>query len=602
MRLYPLLVALLLSLLGPAFFAALHIYGMPSALRYMPTDSAVTIIVPSMSAAWTVLQPHIVQIDSGSECPKEGESSNEQETGENDQLAQQLQHIRCDLADKGISLQSLARLEEQGIDITRAVAIGFKNIPSLTSEPRGVLAIPITDEGAFRKTISKLRDMQSCELPIEEKQRDCMLITQDSYAILASDRRLLGSVLDWPWTTAAYWWGADSLAAMTSRLRPTEPSLAVVATAMILRPLPTVISLYGNRTTLGATFDMQPPIVSSHLTNFLERDLPAAPSDLDSRFPFLLRLSDPDLATYLDFANSFTPDTSDRVFSELKRTSVSYSALPELLKDSVSLSSFIVLIGDVRQGVPETSLVLSLSAADADNLVLRLQQDNIVRRNCGLVDAIRKSDGSEPGQCSVGGPPLRPKERAAISNGIQSLVGRGMLQTEGELVPIDPARPPREIPASTFATAAYWGCLQAACRDEQKYRFIGVPLTSNDFRWLLPDISPEDRKALEGNRFRLVSYYDVDKQRLWLSLDLEALRKALAQAAAPQPVNGSDAKVFLQFDPAWLWLHGRVSAGDDAKSFIKKYGRNLRNYRNGEVVATPLGPSRGVRIDVRLDN
>jgi hypothetical protein len=107
---------------------------------------------------------------------------------------------------------------------------------------------------------------------------------------------------------------------------------------------------------------------------------------------------------------------------------------------------------------------------------------------------------------------------------------------------------------------------------------------------------------LENNEFRLVSYYETEKQRLWLSLDRDTLRRALAQTAKSDAGAGASSKLAARFDPAWLWLHGRISFGDEAKRYIEKYGRDLRSYRSGQLTAVPLGPNQGLRLHVRLDN
>jgi hypothetical protein len=587
---------LVLCLALPIAVSRYRAPDVPYALQFIPSDATVVVIIPSLTALWNVLQPHLSRMDAGTPCSEDGA------TGDESKVSSQLRDVRCELQKHHLVLRTPSEMTASGVDVKRPIVIGAMiNTTGDLRNPPLVAALPFVDEAKIKQTIRENLKYRPCEE--SEDDKPCVRIVDGGYALIVANRPFADSALKWPDATARFWRTADSLFSMVRFSHAAVSDYTVGVTAMTIQPFPAVLTVYGDALTFGVHLNAQPDIISSNLYRFVTRPAPqATTAPLDGGYPVAVRWSDSDLNRYLGILSRFRPDIFKAVTDTLTGSSVAYRALPQLLKDSTEFTSMTALVADVRRGVPELSLVLSMPPTDADSLVLRLQQENAIQRHCALVSAAsRDLPDAPPVRCT----PRESTDDTAdgdMREWVKKLVRDARLTDE--TLTIDPYRQPSQIEAAAFQSADYAVCLDAArgdCPIERRVRYVAAPTTDNDFRWLLPNnLTENERARLRSGQFRVVSYYEAAERRLWLALDLSTLRKSLALARASRPSGAGGGKVRAQFDPGWLALHGRVSVPEDVRDTVDGFARELRQYRDAWITAAPLEADRGVLIDARF--
>jgi hypothetical protein len=176
-----------------------------------------------------------------------------------------------------------------------------------------------------------------------------------------------------------------------------------------------------------------------------------------------------------------------------------------------------------------------------------------------------------------------------------------MLPDQIELLPFDPGRVAKSIPDTLFAGPLYNTCLAVApCAVPYTGNYVMPPLDDNDFRWVLPNVTADQRNSLLNDEYRLIAYYDRTSGRLWIALDLTALRHVLAGKPQTPTALASVSKLHAVFDPGWLWLNANTMGNKKVRDLVTLPASDARIYRRGEISAAPGAVRKGLRLDAQL--
>ena len=170
---------------------------------------------------------------------------------------------------------------------------------------------------------------------------------------------------------------------------------------------------------------------------------------------------------------------------------------------------------------------------------------------------------------------------------------------------------------SDFENSQYSGCLTLVqdvtekgsltqCEDDLVYRYIMPPFTTNDFHYRANPDKKINKEALFNDRYRLVSVYEQPNHRLWLALDLPALKKVFVEqemqtseqflAAHPDDMQ----LLGLSVDPSWTLEHVQLAYPDKSQENISGLLQDFKGYKslNISVVGLDNAPGMGVIFKV----
>jgi len=590
-------------LIGAALLAAFWLLQpdrsrTPDALKYVSPNAGIVAAAPNVEVVWTVLRGHLSALDAGSGC---GKDSKKLPLGDVGPIGEGLAKIRCELSERGIRVDSLSAIESQGIRTNGSGAVGIFVSPDTLAEPklrprdepRWIVVLPLSDRKTFLATVTKQREKPplDCADKLPEGEQACLLVTADDYAIVTNEPSLAHAAVARTETFARAWQSNDDFRMLGSEAFQPRPGERELAKIFLRGTTGMAFSLYGdvNRLMVRGRVNFS-KLVARVLRSFVE------PTALSASIPKVIASADTislafvgdDLGARLEYLKEVDGGAYNGLKQTLARGSLSFEPLLDVAIKSRTLTGLGLSTLNAREGVPEITAALLMPESEAGKLVAQLQETNSKQRQQKLHDRVvicLKDENAEG--C--------PKRTASIPRpdgvSIDEVARRELARYD---VP--------EAGSPEF-------CLvdENPCPPEARGQYVAPAANQNDIDWLAgQNDKPEDRAAevarLSGGEYRLASFYDAANQRLLISLDVPALKTAMASFERNELNNArfQGQMLAINVDPRWVWSQSLL-AEKDVDALARDIGADLQAYRSLKVTALPMGVQDGIALEISIE-